>query len=168
MEPARAAILSAPDDDAPRLAFADGIERDDAARAELIRAQCEIARLAPADPRITALRLREQLLVAKHGAKWLKPLKPTAVHARLERGFFEQVRVHGKKFVADGGAVFDREPVRSLSSRDIGNKIIGDFAAIPHLARLRALRLAECKLDAKGLASPHLGDFERSTSPTTH
>jgi uncharacterized protein (TIGR02996 family) len=160
MEPSRAAILSAPDDDAPRLAFADAIERVDGARAELIRAQCELGRLSFDDARTVPLRLREQALIAKHHARWLKVLKPSAVHAWLARGFFEQVRVHGKKFVADAGAIFANEPIRSLWSRDVGNKLVGEFAAIPHLARLHTLSLPECKLDAKGLAlllaSPHL------------
>lgn len=155
-----AAVLASPEDDAPRLAYADEIEAREPARAELIRIQCELATLSPASPRSVPLRLRERALVDKHHAKWMKPLKPTAVYAWLRRGFFHEVRVHGKKVVDGGGSIFEREPVRALWSRDIGNRVVGAFAAMPELARLHKLSLPECKLDAKGLstllASPHL------------
>jgi uncharacterized protein (TIGR02996 family) len=58
-----AAILQAPDDDAPRLICADWFEEqgDEAsvARAEFIRIQVERARLAPDDVRHSELEARE-------------------------------------------------------------------------------------------------------------
>jgi uncharacterized protein (TIGR02996 family) len=47
-----AAILANPEEDTPRLMYADALqERGDEARAEFIRVQCEIARLGLPDPR---------------------------------------------------------------------------------------------------------------------
>ena len=46
-----AAIVDRPDDDLPRLVYADYLdETGDAERAEFIRVQCDLARTGPADP----------------------------------------------------------------------------------------------------------------------
>src|SRR5262245_28245352 len=61
------AILDAPADDAPRLVYADWLEdRGEAAHAELIRVQCELARppAAGAGARRDGLRRREGELLA--------------------------------------------------------------------------------------------------------
>src|SRR5262249_45696762 len=63
-----AAIVAEPDDDLPRLAYADWCEEDgDPEYAEFIRAQCALARLPWDDPQRAALRAREaQLVPAAH------------------------------------------------------------------------------------------------------
>jgi uncharacterized protein (TIGR02996 family) len=59
-EPFLRAIFATPDDDLPRLVFADYLEEHgDAGWAELIRVQCELARLADDDPRRKDLTARE-------------------------------------------------------------------------------------------------------------
>ena len=59
------AILAHPDDDGPRLVYADWLdEQGQAARAEFIRVQCELARLGEADPR----RLARELCLVMEGA----------------------------------------------------------------------------------------------------
>lgn len=160
-----AAVLAAPDDDAPRLAYAAAIERTDGPRAELIRVQCEIARLAPADVKRIALRLRERALLDKHEGKWLKPFKSVAVHGWFRRGFVETLRIKSKPFLATEASILGASPVRALWSRDVGNKVAADFAKLALLSRIEHLALPECKLDARGLAailaSPHLQRLKR-------
>jgi uncharacterized protein (TIGR02996 family) len=68
-------IIAHPDDDAPRLIFADWLEEQgDGARAEFIRSQIERARLPDWDAGQVRLRLREQELLAQHGQKWKEGL----------------------------------------------------------------------------------------------
>lgn len=86
-----AAISAQPDEDTPRLMYADVLEDTDPARAELIRVQCELARLdhnhAPLsedgydDPdgagcaicdRLGVLRVREDALLAANETRWRK------------------------------------------------------------------------------------------------
>lgn len=76
-----ASILSHPDEDTPRLMFADYLDEhgneQDRDRAELIRVQCESAMLLVPSPvsddvRRTELRARETALIAEHGAAWRK------------------------------------------------------------------------------------------------
>jgi uncharacterized protein (TIGR02996 family) len=66
------AIRAAPDDDGPRLVYADWLdEHGDPARAEFIRVQCEVARAKPGRPR-GALRKRQEELLAEHDFRWLE------------------------------------------------------------------------------------------------
>ncbi len=66
------AIRAEPDDDGPRLVYADWLEEHgEQPRAEFIRVQCELARLPGKDPRSAALVAREQELRRAHEARWL-------------------------------------------------------------------------------------------------
>jgi uncharacterized protein (TIGR02996 family) len=68
-------IIAHPDDDAPRLIFADWLdEQGSSARAEFIRSQIERIRLPDWDARQVWLWLREQELLAQHGRKWKEDL----------------------------------------------------------------------------------------------
>src|SRR5690349_17980473 len=81
------AIIDSPDDDAPRLLFADWLEeRGDVARAEFIRVQIELARLPFDDERVSALQAREFRLLSRHGMTWLNG----AEQGRFRRGFREE------------------------------------------------------------------------------
>src|SRR5437867_4475006 len=66
------AILDAPDDDTPRLVYADWLdEHGDSPRAEFIRVQIERSRLAADDEQRWPLQDRESALRKKYGSKWL-------------------------------------------------------------------------------------------------
>src|SRR5437899_1980594 len=74
----RAAIRAAPDDDAPRLVYADWLdEHGHPERAEFIRVQCELARTDS-----PALRRREAELLAAHHDAFAGPL--AAPHLRFQ------------------------------------------------------------------------------------
>ena len=78
-----AAIRQAPDDDAPRLVYADWLdEHGQTEWAEFIRIQCELARTN--DP---ALRRREVELLAAHHDAFAGPLAAPHLRFRFERGF---------------------------------------------------------------------------------
>ena len=73
------AIRANPDDDTPRLVYADWLdEHNEPARAEFVRVQCEIERLRP-DQRarrkvIPGLEHRAWVLQTANRARWLEPL----------------------------------------------------------------------------------------------
>src|SRR5215467_10473117 len=70
-----AAIRENPDDDTPRLIYADWLDdRGDADRAEFIRVQCELAKYADRDARPSELVSREANLLACHEEEWLGPI----------------------------------------------------------------------------------------------
>jgi len=88
-------VLRAPDDDNARQVYGDWMaEHGDSARAELIRWQCEVARLAPWERRAIEARWEADALLAQHGARWRGELPQLAgvTWGDFERGF--PVSVH--------------------------------------------------------------------------
>src|SRR6516162_306803 len=70
-----ATILERPDDDAPRLVFADWLEEHgESARAEFIRVQIELAAGPSEAHRRSFLKRREKDLLQAHRKEWRKPL----------------------------------------------------------------------------------------------
>ena len=81
--PFLAAIRAAPDDDAPRLIYADWLdEHGQAERAEFIRVQCELARR-----KSPKLRKREAELLAKHHDAFAGTLAAPGLRFVFHRGF---------------------------------------------------------------------------------
>src|SRR5437660_10147305 len=80
------AVLAAPDDDAPRLIFADWLEERGDPRGPFIRAQCALERLDPADPARADLEEEARSLLERHEAEWAAPLRGVASAWRFRRG----------------------------------------------------------------------------------
>src|SRR5437763_1481005 len=81
-------IAEDPEDDTPRRIFADWLSDHGDPRGELLRVQCELARL-PADvPPPLELLAREQALLMEHGADW-QGGPPTGVGIWFERGLLQ-------------------------------------------------------------------------------
>src|SRR5262245_38802039 len=85
------AIAETPDDDAPRLIFADWLDdHGEHDRAELIRLQCRCARLDRRDPRASDLHARAQELVAAHKLRWAPALAARqGVYVTFRRGLLD-------------------------------------------------------------------------------
>jgi uncharacterized protein (TIGR02996 family) len=82
-----ATILEHPDDDAPRLVFADWLEEQGATdRAEFIRVQMELAHPPVADARRALLLQRQESLLLQHRKEWLQPLFERLEAVRAEQG----------------------------------------------------------------------------------
>jgi uncharacterized protein (TIGR02996 family) len=97
------AIRDAPDDDTPRLVFADWLDehgdRSAVARAELFRVQCELARWVPELDRRRQLQQREAELLHRHGDEWLGVLPTLCLDYSFGRGLVQ---------LTLSGACFDR------------------------------------------------------------
>ena len=84
------AIRDSPEDDAPRLVYADWLDdHGDTARAEFIRVQCELARMPNDEERRAGLESRERELLSANRATWLGPLDEVlqSGHCTFRRGF---------------------------------------------------------------------------------
>src|SRR3954453_18261421 len=76
-----------PDDDTPRLVYADWLdEHGEADRAEFIRVQCELARWVPDLGRRGSLKARASELLAAHRQEWLGGLTAFCRAWSFERG----------------------------------------------------------------------------------
>ncbi|HYH63186.1 MAG TPA: TIGR02996 domain-containing protein [Urbifossiella sp.] len=109
------AIRDNPDDDTPRLVYADWLDDHargpaDRARARFIRLQCDAERLPEADPRRAAAQRQAADLQADHGRDWLAALAdlgwPEPEELTFSRGFVADLPVLTHEFdfaaVADG------------------------------------------------------------------
>src|SRR4051794_39815561 len=111
------AIIERPDDDTPRLVYADWLEEHgDAARAEFIRVQCQLFRLPPDAPDRVELERRELRLLDAHESKWLGPIRRgwlTRLFSDFwRRGFIERVVLPVGEFLESAAAIFGSGPVR--------------------------------------------------------
>src|SRR5687767_10981812 len=105
-----AAVCAAPDDDLPRLVYADWCdENGQPERAEFIRTEIEMAKMmpdkdtAPNDrdqPRYKPLRERANELWYANSERWFPGLKRCAEEANTRRGFLFHIATPVAKFIA--------------------------------------------------------------------
>jgi uncharacterized protein (TIGR02996 family) len=148
-----AAIRAAPDDDAPRLIYADWLdEHGQPERAEFIRLQCQLATLPQYSPERQILEKREQELLRVYRSKWSQAIAPIARDVEFHRGFVDTVAVGARKFVTHGDTLFDLEPIRNIKLLRLGSSAVtaAEFAKARSLSRIRGLTL-QGNLDADGL-----------------
>jgi uncharacterized protein (TIGR02996 family) len=139
-----AAIREAPEDDAPRLIYADWLdEYDQPERAEFIRLQCSLARKARFDPGRLPLEKREQEILAKHAADWSRPVSAIARDLEYHRGFVDSVAVGARKFLTHGAELFALEPIRHVKLFRLGSSQVSaaDLVKCDLLPRIRGLTL---------------------------
>jgi uncharacterized protein (TIGR02996 family) len=164
------AVIDAPDDDTPRLIYADWLEERGDPRAEFIRIQCALANLPARDPDKAALRIRARLCVrsrelrAAHEDEWLRPLSLLSRELRFgwtcgfHRGFVEHIRLYnsenqrntfprltGSQF----GDLFQLAPIRELRCV-LTLTSLETLLDLPQTARLRSLNLSGSDLGDEG------------------
>src|SRR5690242_19351884 len=137
-------ILAHPDDDVPRLVYADWLdEHGEPARAEFIRVQVRLAALPEGADECPELGRRERQLLREHRERWLEPLRGLVRDARFRRGFVEHAQFDAETFLDHGDEAFAREPIRSVSFLERPAGTLTQIAGSPHLARLTALDLRQ-------------------------
>jgi uncharacterized protein (TIGR02996 family) len=114
-------IVAHPEDDAPRLIFADWLDDQggaaNQARAEFIRAQMERHRLHPAQPRARALLRREEELLDRYRGEWTAAVQPLVRRCHFHRGFVEEVRLSAEQLLQHGPELVRLAPVQRLQLR---------------------------------------------------
>jgi uncharacterized protein (TIGR02996 family) len=160
-------VVEHPDDDTPRLVYADWLdEHGDEARAEFIRLQIELARMEEWDARRPELKRREKQLLAAHAGKWGEGLGKRVYGTEFRRGFLEVAQCLPKVFLANAPELFKRFPLRCLrvGGGNFGDPALRQLAASPYLPRLRRLEIHSGQPTAAGIAalagSPHLGGLK--------
>jgi uncharacterized protein (TIGR02996 family) len=151
-EPFLQEIVAAPDDDAPRLVYADWLEEQGDPRGEFIRLQCELAkepvqlsRLDPLEKDLVhdgpaELRIREAELLREHERQWLGPVSDRCSKWMFHRGFVEFVEITAAQFVQHSDRLFAEHPIRAAALLGI-TEVVDKVAECPHLGRLNGLSL---------------------------
>ena len=126
-------MLAHPDDDAPRLVYADWLTNRGDPRGELIAVQCALA-----NQRTQQLLRREKELLRKHGGDWMVGARQLARACEMRRGFVASIEMTARQFAA-AGELFRTEPVEQLTVLEPDAHKLATLPAAPHFARLRAL-----------------------------
>src|SRR5262245_9393769 len=101
-----ARIRELPDDDGPRLIFADWPDEQGDPRGECIRVQVALARLPEHDRRRLKLARIERDLLTRFADVWAEPIRGLATGPVFRRGFVEEVKVTARQFLAHPDALF--------------------------------------------------------------
>jgi uncharacterized protein (TIGR02996 family) len=86
-------ILANPEDDTPRLIYADWLEERGDPRGEFIRVQCRLARMSADDKRRPRLEQLEGELLERYQDKWLGSVRPSLARWSFRRGFLDMIAV---------------------------------------------------------------------------
>jgi uncharacterized protein (TIGR02996 family) len=159
-------ILAHPDDDAPRLIFADWLEEQgdagSVARAEFIRVQCTLVgeefrtrrRWAERElqlRRLVELKSREQHILEQYGNEWAGPIRRLVHNWTFHRGFINEIAIWDDIFLAHADRIFRRVPIQHLHIRRhyAGSpRPIAALADHAYLRQLRSLDLSRQNLDS--------------------
>ena len=126
------AVLANPEDDAPRLIYADWLdEHGDPARAEFVRVQCALDRIPPRTARWRPLHGRAQQLERENRDAWTGPIKERVYDAQLRRGFVDRVLLTLSQFAESAAELVRLEPVRVWEFNWVHN-----FGRAPSFAKL--------------------------------
>jgi uncharacterized protein (TIGR02996 family) len=169
------AVIESPDDDAPRLVYADWLDDNgDPARAEFIRLQVQEWALTHGQCGSPFSR-RIQELFWPNRDRWLREELPAWLHREhyieFRRGFVEGVGTTALRLVEKAEELWQAAPVRKLNLRAAGGRVQA-LAACPFLARVTELLLMNRVGDVDVIAlaaSPFLGglrELDLSNSQT--
>jgi uncharacterized protein (TIGR02996 family) len=145
-------ILDNPDDDTPRLVYADWLEEHgDSLQAQFIRADCELARLPRRDPRRDEAWKRQHALWLQYEPTWRKALPDWTWYLRIQlrRGFGGVVYTSAYNFLKHGKRLMRFMPIQEAS---LGNATpyLERLTRFPPLEKLRTLVLGAVNLDDRG------------------
>jgi uncharacterized protein (TIGR02996 family) len=155
-------IIAHPDDDAPRLVYADWLEdHGEPARAEFIRVQIEMERPDIDPRRLAILQNRERALERRHGKAWRAFMPRWArKSSEFRRGFVTVLYGTARLFLRDGPRLLEQAPITELGLGDVQSCRRALFAS-PLLGRITSLSVGYGNLDREGMsylaACPHLG-----------
>jgi uncharacterized protein (TIGR02996 family) len=159
-----AAVRESPDDDLPRLIYADWLdehsnalpeeERDSAGeRAAFIRTQIEASRSEPFSPAARDAEERAaKVLTSRNREAWTWELRGLVLATQFERGFVHHATVDAAHFAETASDLFARESIRSLRlfrpppSRAEYEVLLKPAFDVPELVQITALDLENLEL----------------------
>jgi uncharacterized protein (TIGR02996 family) len=147
------AIFARYHDDGPRFIYADFLDdAGDPDRAELVRVQVALARMAEDHPRRKELTTRQGELLGAHETRWSEHLSDLVSPSECEfrRGVLDSVVMDSAMFLARGEELFSRLPLRRIRLRE-ADGVMSDLTTSPLLANVRELDLCENHLGNGGV-----------------
>src|SRR5262245_57679747 len=138
-------IVENPDEDGPRLLYADWLNEKGHPRREFIRVQCDFAKSSRFEQRYYDLRDRADDLLEKSGQTWVNGYRP---HLRPEfhRGFMHSVEISGSDLV-NATDLLRTQPVNHLVLKCEKDDCVNPACAA--LEYVRSLELDYLKIPAE-------------------
>ncbi len=128
-------IRAYPDDDTPRLIYADWLEEQcgetDTQRARFIRVQISLNHLMEGDAKAPHTRdaawaellAAERELFEAYREEWTAPFRGLATGLEFRRGFVEEVKVATRQFIGRAHELFATGPIRHIHLLDVGGNM---------------------------------------------
>ncbi|MBS2030691.1 MAG: hypothetical protein JST54_22495 [Deltaproteobacteria bacterium] len=138
-----AAVCAAPDDMAPRRAFADAVRSADSDRAKLIDVQLDNRERRRRGEDVDPSGARS--LIILNGERWAGALAKQVSSFEYWGGFVEEIRVKAPKLFASWSTLVRLAPIRHLRVEG-DSTVIGELATLPLLSQLRSLDVSFCRL----------------------
>src|SRR5262249_24376684 len=130
---------AAPDDDAPRLVYADWLGERGDLRGELIAYQCQLAR-APNPLRRQTLARQVRDLLKAHGDAWAAPVPEGSRRYRWVRGFIGTLSAPAPQLAPRAAELFGAHPIFDLEITGASDSDLSVIAQA-NLGPLRSLKL---------------------------
>jgi uncharacterized protein (TIGR02996 family) len=141
VQPLLAAVIAQPNEDAPRLIYADWLEEHgQPARAEFIRVQIACAQLPADHPQVGELEHRSQLLLERHQDEWAEPVRAWATGFKFQRGFIGKIIIEAKRFLDLTPEMLAQAPIRHVDLLDVAG-CLPRIGLCPLLARVEQLKI---------------------------
>src|SRR5262245_3603199 len=156
------AIREEPDDDTPRLIYADWLEENgDPDRAEFIRTQIELEELPEENPLHRSQQSRVRQLLTRHRSAWLGPLEGQLEDWQFRRGFLASIKVRPRTLLTLCCELDERTPGCHVKLHGgFGDRAVQDLAECPNLGWLTGLQIESFHVRYDGIEalahSPHL------------
>jgi uncharacterized protein (TIGR02996 family) len=151
-------IVEHPDDDTPRLVYADWLEEHGppqaADRAEFIRLQCRLARMPEEDDNRPDLERRCRILLRRYGSAWRGTLAGIDCKVQFRRGFIDHVEMDSVHFLLLGADWVGTSTVRRATIIHATAETFVALAAGPCLGRLTGLTLRPPRMPLGHYAMP--------------
>lgn len=158
-----AEVLADPDNDVPRLIYADWLEEQGSARGEFIRLQCELHTIDSRHPQWLDLKYRSEELLKAHGQEWADELQQDVRKCEYQRGFIDTVTVLARTLLKNGESLLTSFPVRWIRLNYMKGTAArwADCTALQHVRFLDLSYLKIGEDDLLGfLQSPHLKSLQ--------
>ena len=160
-----AAVRDNPDDDTPRLVYADWLQEhggDD--RAEFIRLQCAAARLPDGDKERRKKEKAAAVLLKAHKAEWFGPVwekfsayRPPEGHCRIDRGFVTGLKGSIHDFLNYAREIRQYAPCLREVEAIHAHEFAGELLAKRFLRTVAVLRLRSVNMGSVAALKDHPG-----------
>lgn len=144
MHPARFfdQILKDPEDDLPRLRYADWLDECCDPLGEFIRVQCRLAQLPANDVSVLELETRERALLAEFESDWTGDLKDMVDWWTFRRGFVEEIGTSTNRFFANACSLFHLAPIQEVHLSRVKDQLVVPLVDLAFLQHTFSLNLS--------------------------